>query len=290
MANQRLALVGAGGMLASMVRSLAPECYDIVPLDLPDFDLTDRRGVLSTMDMLRPDVIVNCAAYTNVDGCESNEDVALQVNASGPGFLAEAALMLDATLVHVSTDYVFDGQKNSPYTEEDPVNPQSVYGRSKLLGERAILESGLKKFFIVRTSWLYGPGGKNFVETILRLAQEREELRVVADQIGNPTYTRDLADAIFRLLPDAPFGIYHVSDQGVCSWYEFACEIVAEFVRRGGQVKVKKIIPISTAEYPLPATRPVYSVLSKNKYEAVVGVVLPPWQLSLSHYFDIRPT
>jgi len=289
-ANQRLALVGAGGMLASMVRSLAPECYDIVPLDLPDFDLTDRRGVLSTMDMLRPDVIVNCAAYTNVDGCESNEDVALQVNASGPGFLAEAALMLDATLVHVSTDYVFDGQKNSPYTEEDPVNPQSVYGRSKLLGERAILESGLKKFFIVRTSWLYGPGGKNFVETILRLAQEREELRVVADQIGNPTYTRDLADAIFRLLPDAPFGIYHVSDQGVCSWYEFACEIVAEFVRRGGQVKVKKIIPISTAEYPLPATRPVYSVLSKNKYEAVVGVVLPPWQLSLSHYFDIRPT
>lgn len=289
MVKQRLVLVGAGGMLASMVRSLAPECFDIAPLDLPDFDLTDRRSVLSTMEVLRPDVIVNCAAYTNVDGCETHEEVALQVNASGPGFLAEAAIMFDSTLVHVSTDYVFDGQKNSPYTEEDLVNPQSVYGRSKLLGERAILESGLKKYFIVRTSWLYGPGGKNFVETILRLAQEREELRIVADQVGNPTYTRDLAEAIFRLLTDATYGIYHVSDQGVCSWYEFACQIVAEFVRRGGQVKVKKIVPITTAEYPLPASRPAYSVLSKDKYEAAVGVTLPAWQLSLSQYFDIRP-
>lgn len=288
MAKQRLVLVGSGGMLAGMVRSLAPNSCDIVPLDLPDFDLTDRRSVISAMELLRPEVIVNCAAYTNVDGCETNEEVALQVNAFGPGFLAEAAIMVDATLVHVSTDYVFDGQKNSPYIEEDPVNPQSVYGRTKLAGEKSILESGLKNFFIVRTSWLYGPGGKNFVETILRLAQEREELRVVADQVGNPTYTGDLAEAIFRLLADASFGIYHVSNRGTCSWYEFACEIVTEFVRRGGQVKVKKIVPIATEEYPLPATRPAYSVLSKDKYEAAVGVALPTWQISLSRYFDFR--
>lgn len=289
MTKQRLVLVGAGGMLASMVRSLAPKSYDVVPLDLPGFDLTDRDGVVSTMETLRPEVIVNCAAYTNVDGCETNEEAALLVNGAGPGYLAEAAKKLDATLVHVSTDYVFDGRKNTPYTEEDPVNPQSAYGRSKFQGERAILESGLEKFFIVRTSWLYGPGGKNFVETILRLAQEREELRVVADQIGNPTYTRDLAEAIFRLLANAASGIYHVSDQGTCSWYEFAREIVAEFVRRGGQIKVKKIVPIATAEYPLPATRPAYSVLSKNKYEATVGVSLPSWQVSLARYFDARP-
>lgn len=289
MTKQRLVLIGAGGMLACMVRSLAPKSYDIVPLDLPDFDLTDRDGVVATMETLRPDVIVNCAAYTNVDGCEANEETALLVNGAGPGYLAEAAKKLAATLVHVSTDYVFDGTKNTPYTEEDPVNPRSAYGRSKFQGERAILESGLEKFFIVRTSWLYGPGGKNFVETILRLAQEREELRVVADQIGNPTYTQDLAEAIFRLLAHAAFGIYHVSDQGTCSWYEFACEIVAEFVRRGGQVKVKKIVPIATAEYPLPATRPAYSVLSKDKYEAAAGVSLPSWQMSLARYFDACP-
>jgi len=169
---QRLALVGASGMLAGMVQRLAPKNYDIAPLDLPDFDLADRVGVLSAMEKIRPDVIVNCAAYTNVDGCESNEEVALLVNGAGAGYLAEVAKELDATLVHISTDYVFDGTKKSPYAEEDTVNPKSAYGRTKLQGERAILESGLEKFFIVRTSWLYGPRGKNFVETILRLGEE----------------------------------------------------------------------------------------------------------------------
>ena len=196
----RLALIGGNGMLAKMVRERAPSEYEVFPFDLPEFDITDRNVVFSTMEKLRPDVIVNCAAYTDVDGCETNEETALLVNGRGPGYLAEAAKELGATLVHISTDYVFDGTKNSPYTEEDVTNPQSAYGRSKLLGERAILESGLDKFFIVRTSWLYGPGGKNFVETIARLATEREELRIVADQIGSPTLTDDLARAIFNLL------------------------------------------------------------------------------------------
>lgn len=289
MSNQRLVLVGAGGMLAGMVLSCAPDHYDIIPLDLPEFDLSDRDGVFAAMERLRPGVIVNCAAYTNVDGCEGNEDTALLINGAGPGYLAETAKKLDATLVHISTDYVFDGRKNTPYVEIDQTNPQSAYGRTKLAGEKAILESGLEKFFILRTSWLYGPGGKNFVETILRLAQEREELRVVADQVGSPTHTRDLAEAIFRLLPTAAFGIYHVANRGQCSWYEFACEIIAEFVRRGGQVKVKSIVPIPTTEYPMPASRPAFSVLAKDKYEATVGVLLPTWQISLARYFDIRP-
>jgi dTDP-4-dehydrorhamnose reductase len=288
----RLALVGANGMLAGAVRSLAPENYDLVLLDLPDFDLTDKDRVLSVMNQLRPDVIVNCAAYTNVDGCETNEETALLVNGSGPGYLAEAAKKLDATLVHVSTDYVFDGTKNSPYTEEDVTNPQSAYGRSKLLGEKTILESGLEKFFIVRTSWLYGPGGKNFVETIARLAKEREELRIVDDQVGSPTFTDDLARAIFNLLaldtPHAsrltPHGLYHFADEGECSWYEFAETIVAHLLEAETPLKMKRILPIATHEYPLPATRPAYSVFSKDKYRKVTGAKIPDWKTSLVTY------
>jgi dTDP-4-dehydrorhamnose reductase len=289
----RLALVGANGMLAGAVRSLAPENYDLVLLDLPDFDLTDKDRVLSVMNQVRPDVIVNCAAYTNVDGCETNEETALLVNGSGPGYLAEAAKKLDATLVHVSTDYVFDGTKNSPYTEEDVTNPQSAYGRSKLLGEKTILESGLEKFFIVRTSWLYGPGGKNFVETIARLAKEREELRIVDDQVGSPTFTDDLARAIFNLLaldtPHAsrltPHGLYHFADEGECSWYEFAETIVAHLLEAETPLKMKRILPIATHEYPLPATRPAYSVFSKEKYRRAVGAEVPHWRESLARFF-----
>jgi dTDP-4-dehydrorhamnose reductase len=254
------------------------------------------------MEKVRPDVIVNCAAYTNVDGCETNEETALLVNGRGPGHLAGAAKELGATLVHVSTDYVFDGTKNSPYTEEDVTNPQSAYGRSKLRGERAILESGLDKFFIVRTSWLYGSGGKNFVETIARLATEREELRIVADQVGSPTLTDDLARAIFNLLaldaspafakasagrrltPHEPYGIYHFADEGECSWYEFAEAIVAHLLEAETPLKMKRILPIATHEYPLPATRPAYSVFSKDKYRKVTGAKIPNWKTSLVTY------
>jgi dTDP-4-dehydrorhamnose reductase len=251
-------------------------------------------------------VIVNCAAYTNVDGCETNEETALLVNGRGPGHLAEAAKEFGATLVHVSTDYVFDGTKYSPYTEEDVTNPQSAYGRSKLLGEKAILESGLDKFFIVRTSWLYGPGGKNFVETIARLAKEREELRIVDDQVGSPTFTDDLARAIFNRLelgaspsfakasagrpvpPPGLYGIYHFADEGECSWYEFAEAIVAHLLRAGTPLQMKRILPIATHEYPLPAVRPVYSVFSKEKYRRATGATVPHWRESLEVYFRTR--
>lgn len=299
----RLALIGADGMLASAVRRLAPEEFNLILLDLPEFDLTDRGQVISTMMKILPDVIVNCAAYTNVDGCETNEETALRVNGRGPGYLGEAAKELGSILVHISTDYVFDGTKNSPYIEEDAPNPRSAYGRSKLLGEQAILQSGLEKFFIIRTSWLYGPGGKNFVETIVRLAKEREELRIVADQVGSPTLTDDLARAIFNLLevdaspsfaktsagePPTPYGIYHFSDEGECSWYEFGEAIVAQLLKAGTPLKMKSILPIATDEYPLPATRPAYSVFSKEKYRRAAGATVPHWRESLEAYFRNR--
>jgi dTDP-4-dehydrorhamnose reductase len=229
-----------------------------------------------------------------VDGSEANEGEALQVNGAGPGYLAEAVADLGATLVHVSTDYVFPGDKSSPYREDDPTGPVSAYGRSKLAGEEAILSSGLTKYFIVRTSWLYGPGGKNFVETILRLAGEREELRIVADQFGSPTYTEDLAKAVFNLLESAKdhgiYGTYHFSNDGSCSWHEFADRIVSLARSNNLPVKAERLLPIGTEDYPLPAKRPAYSVFSKLKYEKTTGESVPNWQDSLDKYFAIRQT
>jgi dTDP-4-dehydrorhamnose reductase len=287
-------------------------------LDLPGFDVTDREAVRRALGELGPELVVNCAAYTDVDGCETRAELATRVNGEGPGYLAEAARELGATLVHLSTDYVFDGAKREPYTEEDPPNPLCAYGRSKLLGERRVLESGLEKCYVVRTSWLYGPGGKNFVETIARLAGERDELRVVADQVGSPTYTEDLAPAIFRLLgwgvvnaprsavpvepapadptpppvtrrPSPPYGIYHASGEGSCTWHAFAEEIVAR-LREQGPVRARAVQPIRTEDYPVAARRPPYSVLSTEKLRRATGASLPPWPDALRRYFAARST
>jgi dTDP-4-dehydrorhamnose reductase len=288
----RLALIGANGMLARKVRELIPKNYELYGFDLPDFDITDREGVATALARIAPNVIINCAAYTNVDGAESEEALALKINGIGPGHLALATRQLGATLVHISTDYVFDGMKSSPYTEADPVAPVSAYGRTKLAGERAIAASGLTNYYIIRTSWLYGPGGKNFVETIVRLATEREELRIVDDQIGSPTYTADLARAIFALLSAgerrAPQGIYHYANEGQASWYEFACAIVALMQQQGLPVRTQKVMPIRTDEYPLPATRPAYSVFSKDKYKGATGAIVPDWRESLAAYMKSR--
>lgn len=297
--SSRLALIGANGMLAAMVRDEALSRYEIVPLDLPDFDLTDRDRVVEEMGRIRPQVIINCAAFTNVDGCETQEALATRVNGDGPGYLAEAALALGATLVHVSTDYVFAGDKSTPYLETDPTNPRSAYGRSKLRGEQAIIESGLEKYFIVRTSWLYGPYGKNFVETMIRLAREREELRVVADQVGSPTFTGDLAAAIFRLLETSSdqttggtlndlYGIYHYANDGTCSWHGFAKQIVRHLEQSGESLAVRTVSAIATEEFPLPAPRPAYSVLSTEKFKSVTGETVPHWRDGLKRYFGIR--
>ena len=327
MTAKRLALIGSNGMLARKVRELAPNDYAVSNYDLPEFDLTDRAQVLAEMTRLQPAVIVNCAAFTNVDGCESQEELATRVNGVGPGFLAEAAQAVGAILVHISTDYVFSGDKGSPYTESDPTGPLSAYGRSKLAGEAAIVTSGLSRYFILRTSWLYGPGGKNFVETMLRLAAERDELRVVADQIGSPTYTGDLAAAIYNLLEavtrnallvtgadsEPPvtrhaspilshpspvtdfaspvkdlFGLYHFSNLGECSWHDFAVAIISQARQQGELLLAERVVPIATSDYPLPAPRPAYSVFAKKKYLQRTGATIPRWQESLNLYLHER--
>ena len=284
----RAALIGARGMLAQMVREVAPDHYQWSDFDLPNFDLTLRGQVLSEIGRGGFDLIVNCAAFTDVDGCESNPGLADRVNGDGPGYLAEAAKLAGATLVHISTDYVFDGLATHPYAETSPTGPRSAYGRSKLLGEAEILDSGLEKFLILRTSWLFGPGGKNFVETILRLATEREELRVVDDQIGSPTYTADLARAIFALLEKKQYGVFHFANAGVCSWYQFSLEIVRKYVASGGEVALQRHLAITTAEYPLPAARPAYSVFSTLKYQSATGNEIPSWQDTLDRYLVRR--
>ncbi len=299
--TQTVALVGAKGMLARAVARQAGGRYEVVGYDLPEFDLTDREAVLRTLGELRPQVIANCAAFTDVDGCEGREELATRVNGDGPGHLAEAAREVDATLVHLSTDYVFDGEATAPYREDDPTGPRSAYGRSKLAGERAVLASGLERLFIVRTSWLYGPGGRNFVETMIRLAREREELRVVADQVGCPTYTEDLAEAILNLLAldqrvhesritshQSPVhGLYHFSNEGSVSWHGFAEAIVAR-LREREPVRARRVVPLRTEEYPTPARRPAYSVLSKEKYETATGAAVPAWEEALDRYFRVR--
>lgn len=322
--SSRLLIVGCNGMLAQAIASSAPSGYAITAVDLPEFNITDQAMVQSVVEATQPEIIINCAAYTNVDGCETEQELANQVNGIAVGYLAEAAKRVNATLVHISTDYVFDGEKKTPYAEEDQTNPQSVYGSSKLLGEQAILSSGLEKYFIIRTSWLYGPGGNNFVETILRLAGEREELRIISDQVGSPTYTGDLADAVFALLgkccdqeavmkkalqigrdedvvtgPSSPvtdlasrdssiYGSYHFSNGGQCSWYDFAVEIVDQARKNGVLLKLGKILPINTEDYPLPAERPKYSVFSKEKYCRITKRSVPGWQDSLAQYLENR--
>jgi len=294
MTKRRLALIGSRGMLAQMLCESVPAGYVVGHYDLPDFNLTDSDQVLEEIQTFAPDLIVNCAAFTNVDGCEAQEELATLVNGAGPGYLAAAAKAVGALLVHISTDYVFAGDQKAPYLETDQTGPLSAYGRSKLAGERAIAASGLERYYILRTSWLYGPGGANFVETILRLAAEREELRIVADQTGAPTYTGDLVQAIFNLVDPrlpataAPYGIYHFSNAGVCTWYEFACEIVRLAHVYGLPVKATRILPIATSDYPLPARRPQWSVFDKARYRQATGGVEPEWTSSLNTYFARR--
>lgn len=273
-------------MLAHAIKRFLPAEFELLEYDLPEFDMTHPADVAALGEQ-HPQVIINCAAYTNVDGCEENVDLAMQVNGEGPGFLAELALKSHAILVHISTDFVFSGHKQSPYLEEDSTGPISVYGKSKLFGEEKIKQSGLKNYFILRTSWLYGSGGNNFVETMIRLAKQRPELNVVADQVGSPTWTDDLAQTIFSLLQTEATGIYHYSNQGHCSWFEFACEIVNQVAQRE-ELVVNHVNPIPTEDYPLPAARPKYSVLAKQKISQLTQMEIPSWQESLARYIQQR--
>ncbi|WP_298269825.1 dTDP-4-dehydrorhamnose reductase [Geobacter sp.] len=271
-------VVGAKGMLGQDLMRVLPG--DVRGVDIGEIDITSAESVRRVLLTLKPRVVVNAAAYTDVDGCETNVELAMKVNGEGVGHLAAVTKELGALLVQLSTDYVFDGGKGSACGEDDPVNPLSVYGRSKLLGEENARTN--PDHLIVRTQWLYGLGGKNFVETMLRLAKERTELAVVDDQIGSPTWTVDLALAINELIDNGRRGTYHAANSGFCSWYGFAGAIFAE---AGVPMKVR---PQTTEELGRPAPRPLYSVLDCGKLSRDTGLVLEQWREALKSYLAKR--
>ena len=274
----KILTTGAKGMLSpDLVKVLSTE-HEITGLSHQELDVTNKRDVDICINDNKPDVVIHAASYTDVDGCESNRELAFQVNADGAKNVALVCRETGSAMVYVSTDYVFDGEKSSPYIEEDKPNPINVYGKSKLAGENHV-KSILDRYYIVRTSWLFGKNGKNFVKTILRLSQEKNKLKVVNDQIGSPTYTLDLARAIKVLLNKPSFGYYHVSNQGSCSWYDFAREIL----KQNGFNDVK-VTPISTEEFKRTANRPKYSVLNCQKFMDEFGYNLRNWQDGLKDY------
>jgi dTDP-4-dehydrorhamnose reductase len=245
-----------------------------------DLDVTDAETVAARFDRDRPDVVINCAAWTDVDGAETAEEQAMAVNGSGAGNVAAAAGMAGATVVYVSTDYVFDGHKDTPYIEVDEPAPQSAYGRTKLAGEEATAAAN-RRHFIVRSSWLFGIGGRNFVETMLQLAADHGEVLVVRDQVGSPTYTWHLAAGIVRLIEGTAYGIHHMAGAGACSWYDFAREIF-------DQAKVEcKVLSATTDMLARPAPRPACSALETQR-EA--PILLPSWRDGLAGYLAQRPT
>lgn len=279
----RWLVTGAGGMVGTDLRDeLLARDVEFHCLNRSELDITDSRAVAEAVQSAAPDVIVNCAAYTRVDDAESHEHLANSINGSAVEFLAGAANEADALLIHVSTDFVFDGTRTTPYEVNDRTNPLSAYGRSKLLGEIAATHA--RKHLIVRTAWLFGVHGPNFVEAIRnQIRKGTNPLRVVNDQRGKPTYTPHLARAIIRLAEHkAARGVVHYADEPECSWYDFARAIVEE---SGADTEVT---PVSTAEFPRPAKRPAYSVLSTERYERITGVRPDSWRDGLHEYFQKR--
>jgi dTDP-4-dehydrorhamnose reductase len=278
-------LIGNQGQLgAELEQILKAKNEELIVVDRHQLDLTNGEQIREIIQTNKPNIIINCAAYTAVDKAENDAETANLVNAIAPQIMAEEAAKLDSFLIHISTDYVFNGEKNKAYLETDETAPLGVYGDTKLAGEIAI-KNNCDKFIIIRTAWVYGIYGTgNFVKTMLRLGQDREELKVVADQIGSPTWTYDLAEAIAQLLPKLSpeiAGIYQYTNSGVCSWYDFAVNIFEEAEKLGFPLKIKKVIPITTEEYPTPAKRPAFSVLSTRKISAILGENPPHWRSSL---------
>ena len=277
-------VTGALGQLGKELRkSLADAGYDFVCTDqcagddVSALDVTDEAAVKEFFSSNAFDVVVNCAAYTDVNGAEDDEVNAFRVNAEAPKILAAAAAGYGSALIHISTDYVFDGRANQPYKESDTPAPLNIYGRSKLAGEQAVISSGCS-YIILRTAWLYSCNGRNFFNTIVSRTAEQSEMKVVVDQVGTPTYARDLADAIVHIIGcgiSGKEGIYHYTDEGVASWYDFAVEICA------GVGHMCHIMPCRTMEFPAKAQRPCYSVLDKSEIKRIFGLHIPHWRDSL---------
>lgn len=277
---KRIMIAGMGGQLGFELKRTAPENVVLFAPTEADLDITSRDSVFVCIEREKPAVIINCAAYTAVDKAETEVEKAHAVNQTGPRYLAEAARRHNALLVHISTDFVFDGSQGRPYGIADRPNPLSVYGKSKLAGENEVMSSGAEAF-IVRTAWLYSSHGNNFVKTMLRLMKERESIGVVADQIGTPTWASSLARVIWQLIDRNARGLFHWSDAGVASWYDFAVAIQEEAHALGllqNQIPIKAI---ATADYPLPATRPGFSVLDKTATCRLIGHQPDHWRANL---------
>lgn len=289
---KKILLSGVNGQVGHALKNQLLQ-YDVIALTRDQLDLSNTHNIRQVVRELKPNLIINPAAYTAVDKAESEPELAFAINGTAPQILAEEAARLNASIIHFSTDYVYDGTKKTAYIEVDDVNPISVYGKSKLLGENAIRSVGLPHL-ILRTSWVYGAYGKNFLKTILRLAAERDNLKIVADQFGAPTSSHSIAEGVVNLLniwqdnQESQTGIYHFTNTEYTSWHGFSCEIVTEYNRLSKvhgwpklKANVEDIIAISTAEYPTPAARPQNSKLDNTKLKSVFKLELPSWQQGL---------
>jgi dTDP-4-dehydrorhamnose reductase len=280
METMKLLVTGAGGMLGQALSAcLQSRGHNVVSVPKERLDVTNYTQCLEVIEDQEPDLIIHCGAYTKVDQAESEPNLAYHINGYGTENLAVACNIFETPMLYFSSDYVFDGEQNQPYTPWDATRPISIYGKSKLAGEKAV-QRHLQRFYIVRTSWLYGPNGKNFVDTISSMANDRKTLRVVSDQIGSPTCTLSLSETVADLIVTGRWGVYHGTDDGVTSWYEFAKEILRD--------RDNEVIPIATSEMPRPATRPKYSVLDKTTLINTIGRELPPWQESLKTYMQLH--
>jgi dTDP-4-dehydrorhamnose reductase len=277
----KVLLTGARGQVGRAVIGAAPAGIDIDAVGHAELDIGDAAAIAARVDAIRPDVIVNCAAYTAVDRAESEPDVARRVNAEAPGNLARAAARVSSRLIHLSTDFVFDGQASTAYRPADATNPLSVYGRTKLDGERAVMDLLGAEAVILRTAWVYAPTGKNFLLTMLRLMRERGSVRVVDDQIGTPTSSSSIATAVWRLIASPRVrGVHHWTDAGVASWYDFAVAIADEWSAKAG-VPAAEVQAIGTKDYPTPAKRPHFSVLDRTETVAALGLAPRHWSHNL---------
>ena len=281
-------ITGANGQLGSEIRKISGDFPDLVFsfTDVAELDITSSEKSANFIADFQPQYLINCAAYTAVDKAETDQETATLINATAVGILAAASAKVDCRMIHVSTDYVFDGNGPRPYPEDHPVNPQSVYGSTKLEGELLCMQNNPESL-IIRTSWLYSAFGNNFVKTMVRLGTERQELGVIADQIGTPTNAADLALAILTIISSVSVGekafvpgIYHYSNEGVASWYDFT-KAIFEIAGIGCFVK-----PIATEDYPSPVQRPPYSVMNKSKIKLIFGLQIPYWRDSLITYFQ----
>ena len=276
----KILITGSNGMLGHDLINVLDEKHDLILTTSKTLDITDKRQTIDYICNEKPDIVINSAAYTDVDGCEENQELAYNVNGEGVRNLALACREIDSSLVHISTDYVFDGSATEPIREDGEIGPISVYGKSKLEGEEAIQEI-LDKYFIVRTAWLYGINGRNFPWTMLELAQNHSEITVVYDEVGSPTYTADLAEGISRLIETDYYGIYHLTNSGSCSWCEFARYI---FEVSGKDVKV---IPVTASEFARPAPRPSYSVLENRNWIEKGFEPLRDYQDAIKEYIEL---